>query len=95
MMYERRPGIVLLRICGADLLVATRQIWEKFPAVRPVPRIWAACWGMMEKGYSSEEVIDTFAQLFRKPKEEMRGRLDKVFETLYSEGYLIEAEEEQ
>lgn len=95
MMYERRPGIVLLRICDADLLAATRQAWEQCPVVRPVSRVMAACWSMMEQGYSSEEVVNTFARLFRKPPEAIHAKLDKAFETLCNEGYLIKTEDKK
>ena len=95
MIYKIRPGIVRLRICDVDLLAATRQVWEQCPAVRPLPRIWAACWALMENGSTSEEAVDTFVRLFRQSEEEVHAKLGNVFETLYSEGYLIEAEDTQ
>ena len=93
MIYKTRPGIVLLRICDVDVLTATRKVWGECPAVRPVPRMWAGCWALMEKGRTSEEVIGTFTRLFQQPEEEVRIRLGKIFDKLYEEGYLISAEE--
>ena len=94
MVYKTRPGVVLLRICDVDLLAATRAVWEQCPAVRPLPRLWAGCWGMMEKGRTSEEVTEFFVRVFRLPEEEIREKLKEAFEKLYKEGYLIAAEEE-
>ena len=94
MNYRIRPGVVLLRICGADLLTATREIWEQCPAVRPIPRMWAAGLTLMEKGRTSEEVMDAFARLFLQSEEDVGARLGKAFETLYREGYLVAAEDE-
>ena len=95
MVYKTRPGIVLLKICDVDVLAATRQTWEHCPAIRPIPRMWAGCWAVMQKGRTSEDVIDTFVRLFRRPEEEIRKRFDKIFTTLYEAGYLIPAEEEK
>lgn len=93
MMYKTRPGIVLLKICDVDILAATRKAWAECPSVRPVPRMWAVCWALMDKGHSSEEVIHTFSQLFNKPEQETRTKLSGIFEALYKEGFLLEAEE--
>ncbi len=94
MNYRIRPGVVLLRICDADLLAATRAIWEQCPAVRPIPRMWAASLSLMEKGRTSEDVIHAFTRLFQTSEEDVNARLGKAFETLYHEGYLVEAEDE-
>ena len=95
MTYKTRPGIVLLRICDVDVLTATRTVWGQIPVVRPLPRLWAGCWALMEKGHTSEQIISTFARLFQKSEEETSARLNKIFEKLYEEGYLISAEEEE
>ena len=95
MTYKTRPGIVLVSVCDAHLLVATRPLWSAFPRVRPIPRHWAACWAVMEKGKSEQEAILAFARLFSIPEEDIRRRLQKMFSALSEEGYLISAEDEQ
>ena len=95
MIYKTRPGIVLLRICDVDLLAATRAVWEQCPAVRPLPRLWACCWALMEKGHTSEEIIRFFANLFQQSEEETKAKFKKCFEELYKEGYLISVQEEE
>lgn len=91
MVYITRPGISLIRICDTDILVASRSEWEKCPVIRPVPRLWAACWHIMEQGKTDREVVTAFASLLKKPEEEIRAKLNKVFATLTSEGLMIES----
>lgn len=92
MTYKTRPGIVRIRICDVDVLTATREVWDSCPKVRPVPRMWAACWALMEKeGRTSEDAVRTFAGLFRQPEEEVREKLEKIFSRLAEEGFLLPA----
>ena len=93
MSYQTHPGIVLINICDTNLLVATRAHWEQFPVVRPIPKLWAACWKILESGKTEQDVIHAFASLLRKSENEVSARLKKIFETLAAEGLLIESEE--
>ena len=93
MTYKTRPGIVLLKICDTFLLIAKREIWETCPRIRPIPMSWAGCWTIMKNGKTNEEAIKSFSDLFHKPEELFQKRYEKMFETLYLEGYLIESEE--
>ena len=93
MAYKISPGIVRVRICGTDLLVAKREIWEECPRVRVIPKLWAACWTVMENDKTDDEVVAAFAGLLNKSEDEVRRRFDKIFRTLYDENYLVEAEE--
>lgn len=94
MIYKLRPGIVRLNICGQDLLTATRQLWEEFPAVRPVPALWGFCCGMMSQGKTSEDVMRIVGKLYGKPADDFRAKFEPVFEELYQLGYLIPDESE-
>ena len=89
MTYRIRPGIVLINICGQNLLAATRPVWEQCPRVRKIPRLWAACWKIMEDGKTDQDVIEAFAGLLQKKPEEIRSRFESIFQTLEKEGYLI------
>lgn len=90
MAYKIRPGIELIQVCGQNMLVASRAVWEDLPRVRPVPRAWAVCWALMKDGRSDEDAVRSFAELFQKPEEEVKGRFDRIFLRLAAEGYLIE-----
>ena len=97
MAYKIRPGIVHVRICDADLLIATRPVWESCPRIRRIPRLWAACWAVMEQDAlkkTDEDVIQAFAGLLKKSNKDIRIRFDKMFRTLFEEGYLVESQED-
>ncbi len=88
-MYYVRPGIVKVSVCGANLLVATRAVWVECPRIRPIPKLWAVCWGIMAQGKSDREAVKVFSDLLNRPEEEIRRKLDKCFSTLAEEGYLL------
>lgn len=94
MAYKARPGFVLLNICDAHLLVATRPLWAEFPRIRPLPNAWAVCWTLMEKGKTDQDVINMFMRLFNAPEAAMHKRFDPIFSGLAEEGYLIPVEED-
>ena len=94
MAYKIRPGIEMIQVCGQNLLVASRPVWEDLPRVRPIPKIWAVCLTLMKDDKTDEEAVRTFADLFHKPQEEVRLRFEKIFQKLAEEGYLIEPSED-
>ena len=94
MAYKKRPGIEMIQVCGQNMLVAERAVWEDLPRVRPVSKTWAVCWTLMKDEQTSDDAIRSFAVLFHKTEEEVRGRFGEVFRKLFEEGYLIEAPEE-
>ena len=89
MAYKNRPGIVLIRVCDTDILVAKRESWEECRRVRPVPRLWAVCWSLMEQGKTTDEVVSLFTKTLGMPEEKVLPKLDRIFESLYQEGYLL------
>lgn len=93
MTYRTRKGIVLLHVCGSDLLAATREAWEECPRIRPVPKIWAVVWKLMEQGKTSQEIVETFQSMLNRPETEVRERFDRIFEAMSEEGYLIQETE--
>ena len=89
MSYKTHPGIVRVQICGADFLVATRPLQEELPGVKKIPKLWAACWAVMEEGRTDREVVEAFAGLLQKPEEQIREKLEPVFSKLEEQGYLL------
>ncbi len=89
MSYKIRPGIVRVQICGSDFLVATRPLQEELPGVKKIPKLWAACWAVMEKDRTDKEVVEAFAGLLGKTAEQVRSKLDPVFSKLEEQGYLL------
>ena len=80
MTYRTRKGIVLLHVCGSDLLAATREIW-------------AVVWKLLEQGKTSQEIVETFQSMLNRPETEVRERFDRIFEAMSEEGYLIQETE--
>lgn len=95
MSYRIRPGIALINICGTHLLAAERAVWEECPRVRQIPRLWAACWTIMEKGKTDQDVVEAFTDLVSGSEEDIRVRLGKVFTQMYEEGYLLKTENDE
>lgn len=93
MDYKRKPGITMIQVCGQHMLVASRSVWGEVSRIRPISRVWAVCWQLMDGDKTSKDVVRVFADLFKKPEGEICERFDKIFTSLFEEGYLIPAEE--
>ena len=93
MIYKARQGIVLLKICGVDVLAATREAWEKCPRIRPIPRLWAGGWTLLQKEKTSEDVLRVFSDLFKERADVFTQRMEQAFEKLYEEGFLVLADD--
>ncbi len=94
MVYRPRPGIVLLNICGVQVLAATRATWEDCKQIRPVPNLCGACWTLMDRGKTSEEAMRYLIDKFHFAEEKVRQKLVPLLDVLCEEGFLIPAEEE-
>ena len=93
MNYKINPSYVLVKICDTNLLVAKREKWEENPVVQPVPPIHALFWPMMDKGKTSEEVIQAFSKGFQKPREVIEKMFSGIVDNLADNGYLVPVEE--
>jgi len=91
MNYKIRPGFVMIKICDTHLLVAKRELWDKYNRVRPVPVKYALCWNLMAQGKSSDEVIQSVCKLFNKSEDEISRKFSPIFQKLADDGYLIPA----
>lgn len=89
MAYKVRTGVVLLNICDENVLAARHDAWEACPKVRPIPRLWAACWRILASGKTEEDVLAAFSTLLGKSREELTERFDPIFTKLAEEGFLI------
>ncbi|MBR2553979.1 MAG: hypothetical protein IKE94_03855 [Aeriscardovia sp.] len=92
MNYRIKEGFTLVKVCDTHILVAKRSLWGERAGIRPVPKKYAVCWTLMEKGKTSDEVVRSLADLFHKSQEEVRERFSPVFTNLANDGYLEEAE---
>lgn len=94
MAYKNRPGIELIQVCGQDILVATRALWSECPRIRPIPKLWAFYWRLMEQGRTDQGVVGFVADFMKRPREDILTRSQKCFDTLHEEGFLIEVPDE-
>ena len=92
MAYKARKGIVLLKICGVDVLASTREAWDECPSIRPIPRLWAGGWTLLQKGRTTDDVLKVFSDLFKDKAFIFSQKLEQAFEQLYKEGFLIPTE---
>lgn len=82
----------MIKICDTHLLIAKREHWEENSTVRIIPKKYAVCWALMEQGRTSDEVIQSMADLFKKPFGEVAEKFSSVFQNLANDGYLIKDE---
>ena len=94
MHYKLRPGVTLVKICGADLLVSTHSSWDKCAGVRPVPLVYAGCIRMLENGMQEEEIVRILSKALKKSPEYIQEKIERVFSDLYQQGFLIAAEDD-
>lgn len=94
MKYKPRPGIVMVRICGENLLVPTREASEACPHVILLPLMAAALWEELEKGRDAERLSLVFQKLSKKPKEEVDRRIEALLVDLKEKGYVLKVEDE-
>ena len=91
--FIHRPGVVLEEVCGASLLIATREARESCPYVTQINAAAAAYWRLSEQAHSVSELAEAAAkQQGREIKETLLPSLFFV-KRMAESGYLIEEEE--
>ena len=91
--YERRPGVVLVEVCGEPLLVATGDAREKCPYVTRLNSAAAAYWRCLKQPYTLSELVKAAAEELGQdgktvliPAMTFLGKMSKA-------GYIITMEE--
>lgn len=88
MEYQARPGIVLLKVCKAILLVPTRSVYDKCSVVLRLPLLDAIVWNAIVRGKSREDIL-RFYEGIRISQEEGERRLQAFTQRLLELGFLI------
>lgn len=91
--YKRRPGVVLLRICGEYLLVATKDARDLCPYVTQINNSAATYWDLFDDIYSINDYIGHVAQSLNKEKKEVMLQVLVFVEKMEKSGYLTEVEQ--
>ena len=94
MKYKPRPGIVSVSICGAFLLIPTREVYNVCNSALRLPIIWGVVYEMMREPIEEQKIRALICGLKRRPESEIRERFDRFCEELWEKGFLIRVSEE-
>ncbi len=93
MRYKLTEGIVLTKVCGRHILVATRRAWGKCPYTKELSALRAAYWKGLSRGMTDEEIVEKLSAGTKIREDALRGRLKSFTEILKAEGYIVSEEE--
>lgn len=89
MKYRPRPGIVLTKICNANVLIPTRAVWQECNTIIRLTMLWAATWELLGREDSDAKILRVHQILTKKSDEEIQSRLDAFYAEMYKKGFLI------
>lgn len=87
--YTIQPGIVLARVCGEALLVATREARGKCPYVKELNVTGAYFWTLLEQGMDPDAMVLAASERFGLSPEAVRPGLLRFLDSLRDNGYLL------
>lgn len=93
MKYRLHDGIVYTKICNVHVLVATRSVWDLFPAVREVSPLQGCFCKGIEQGMDEDELIQAINLPATMDREAVRERYHIFARKMTEEGYLVPEEE--
>lgn len=94
MRYQARPGVVLTKLCGLRVLIPSRAASAYCSTIRPLPLLHAAVWELLGQDDADEKIMKLYRILTKKPDSEIREELNKLYKSLYEQGFLVETEEQ-
>ena len=94
MKYKLRPGIVIAKVCGNNLLVPDRQASEKCPYILRISKLWAAHLTAMANGKPMDRIYTNHSIITKKSMEESQEAVDHFLSILFEKGFLIPVEDE-
>jgi len=93
MDYRPRKGIILLKICDANLLVPLREASDACKEIASISVFETLVWKRLEKGEDMDTVITAFSKLASRPPEDIRARIDSFLDNLYGKGFIVKTDE--
>ena len=91
-MYKMTEGIVLTRVGGEYVLVATRSAWDKCPNIKSISPLFSAFWQGLFNGISEETMIQQLSQNTKIAESVLKERLSAFYDEMRKDGYLYEEE---
>ena len=95
MKYKKRPGILVEKICGQNILIPTRSAYPYCKNILPLKLVWLATWELIGEEDGDEKIMRFHQILTKKTDEEIRTRVTKFCKDLVKMGFLIELPEEE
>ncbi len=93
MIYKLYDGVVYTKVSGVHLLIATRKVWDKFPAVKRLSPLQGCFVYGVQKHMSEDALIDFLILPPRMSKETVRKAYHRFIDNMIREGYLIPEDE--
>ena len=93
MGYKLRPGVELIKVCGAHLLIPSHAASEHCDGLYRLSTMETIYIQQLTKGKTMEELSRILGKLARRESEEMRRDIEKKLATLVGLGFLIEVDE--
>ncbi|MDO4413695.1 MAG: hypothetical protein Q4C20_01315 [Erysipelotrichaceae bacterium] len=93
MKYKFHEGIVYTVICNVHMLVATRNVWDQFPAVKELSALQACFWRGISEGMDEEELMNAIHLPSKMNLDTVRQRYHLFVNKMVDEGYLIPEEQ--
>lgn len=90
-IYKVRQDIVLTKVCGEYLLIATKSALNYCPAVQHISKSAALLWEKMESGATIEELKETLKKNYRIPSGsvDIENDIRNLLEIMKETGYLL------
>ena len=82
MDYRTRKGIILLRICDANLLVPLREASDTCKEIASISVLESMVWKKLETGGSMDKITQLFSELTAKSEDEIQDRINQFVSDL-------------
>ena len=89
-IYRARQDVVLTKVCGEYMLVATRSAQGKCPMVQHINASAALLWMSLEEGASIEDLKTVLSENYRIPHRDYEEDVINLLTALNNAGYLLE-----
>lgn len=95
MNYKMIQGVVLTRVCGQNILVATRAAWGKCPYTLTLSALRGAFWQGLMLGMTEDEIINELLKKTRIRDTALRKQYNAFIDDMLQKGYMVAVEEDQ
>lgn len=95
MRYKVLEGVVLARVCGQNLLVATRKVWGKCPYTKSLSPLRGAFWQGITQGMNEDEIARELHEKYGFREEMLKKHFRMFIESMKSCGYITAEDSER